>query len=266
MYSHDSNMANAIARLTDKRILIPLVAAVLIAFTVTTVIYAQSSSTRYIPVPQASSGHFHHDIYSPSMEVDIAGVDVYDTLVSAIFQNPYSWRAGRFVYGFHLRVNGDPENSSVKFYISSAGTWHLWTDDKTYDGSVFPAIEIGAYELNSLIVELSGEYATLYLNGEELADEEDNTRFHLGPNTAKGDVWIVNGPFFDSIRQDSTTHYDMFQVLTPIASSSAVALDEDQPISQEWAPAEGKLPNGKPGDIDRHSPNLDERERIPFDE
>lgn len=250
------------AWLTSKRLLIPLLAAALLAITVTSVIYAQSSSTRYVPVPQASSGHFHHDIFSPDMEIDDAGVDVYNTLVSATFQNPYSWRAGRFVYGFHLRVNSQSENPTVKFYLSSYGTWHLWSGDNIYSGPVLP--NIGAYELNHLEVELSGQYATMFVNGEKLADADDNTRFHLGPKTAKGDVWIVNGPFFGSAQHGATTHYDLFQVFTP--SNSPSGTDLDQPHPDEWTPGKGDLPSDTHRTVEGHSLNTEERKRVLLDE
>ncbi len=250
------------AWLTNKKLLFPVIAAALVALTITSVIYAQSSSTLYVPVPQASSGHFHHDIYSPSMEVDVAGVDVYNTFVTAIFQNPYSWRAGRFVYGFHLRVNADSENPTVRFYISSSGTWHLWSGDKTYSGPFLP--DVGAYELNSLAAELSGQYATLFINGKKLADDDDNTRFHLGPNTAKGDVWIVNGPFFGSVQHGATTYYDMFQVFTP--SNSPSGTDLDQPYPDQWTPGKGDLPSDAHRNVESHSLNTEERKRVQFEE
>lgn len=263
MHSHDSTMTNAfIALLTSKKLLIPVIATALVALTVTTVIYAQSSGTRYVPLPQASSGHFHHDIYSPSMEVDVAGVDVYNTLATAIFQNPYSWRAGRFVYGFHLRVNSQSENPTVKFYLSSSGTWHLWSGDNIYSGPVLP--DVGAYETNYLAVQLSGQYATMFVNGEKLADADDNTRFHLGPNTAKGDVWIVNSPFFGSAQHGATTHYDMFQVFTP--SNSPSGTDLDQPHPDEWTPAKADLPSGTHKTVEGHSLNTEDRKRLQFEE
>lgn len=257
---------SSITVLINKRVLVPILAALVVAAAVTSVIYAQSDDIQFRQVTLPTSGHFHHDIYSPRMEMDLAGVDVYDSLVSAVFENPYSRRGGRFVYGFVLRVNSEPDNPPVEFYVSSNRTWYLWAGDKEYSG--FAPIYIDAYDRNRLTIQLSGEYATLYLNGTQVEDDKKIKRFHLGKDTAKGDVWIVNGPFLSSVQHDAITHYDLFTIFAPVSNGSSSVTDalEDSKNEESFLEEKG-LPDGFPG-IDQENPSHHNEagNRIPFEE
>lgn len=195
----------------NKKVFFPLLAVLMLALTITSVIYAQSDDTQLRQLIPSTSGHFHHNHYSPRMESDKAGVHVYNTVVSALFENPYSARGGNFSYGFRLRVNAD--DSPVDFYVTSYGQWYLWTDEERHTGFGFP--RGGAYDLNGLSVYLEGEYATVYLNGNQLEDMDGNDQFFLGDATTAGDVWIVNGPLVNTVRYGAITHYDLFTVLEP---------------------------------------------------
>ena len=192
-----------------------------------------------------TSGHFHHDPYSPYFEYDPAGVKVKDVRIQALFSNPYSWRGQRFAYGFRARIaSGKPW---VEFFVDSDGDWVLWagTSERTdarHSGRT--SFYRGPYARNSIILKLVGNSAEVFVNDVQLKDKNNKNQMDIGTLTVAGEVLIVNGPWAGTVQAGAITHYDLFQVSEVVTTKSPKTDGESK--YEEMREAHGNALQGLP--------------------
>ena len=81
-----------------------------------------------------------------------------------------------------------------------------------------------AYGLNGILISAVGEYVEVFLNGTQLKNRDGDKRMHIGSLTAKGDMWIVNGPWTNTVQTGAITHYDGFRVFKVVGNAADAAM------------------------------------------
>lgn len=171
-----------------------------------------------IPTPEpepewltlTQSGHFHHEPEDGHIEVDRAGVDVYDVSASAMFVSPYDTEEHAFSFGFLLRLKSGAPPLVVA--VRSNGTWQVRVGDEIVQTGQADNVRgyRGSYNWFDAVV--IGEWISLALNDELLTDSEGNSEFHVGPDTVSGDLFVAAGMWRGTERSGAITEYEHFEV------------------------------------------------------
>ena len=156
-----------------------------------------------------SSGELWHDPSDGSIEAEYANVSIADTVVEAIFVNPYSASSASWDYGFFIR------NSTGVTFLAVVTSEREWVvQKKERDGSStgdpgsgwLQNIATGAGARNHLRIVAIGTRGWLFVNGGFVSSID------LSAITGEGDVSVITGAFTGNEVDGAVTRYENFQV------------------------------------------------------